>query len=75
MSDITKHDGKEEGERNDSEKSRINLLVLGNTVAVHDSLETFGKLVGPVECRWCPVRPQFVKDRWNARPRLFLYRQ
>ena len=47
MTEITKHDGEEEGECNNRVQSRINLGVLRNTIGVDNGLEGFRELVGP----------------------------
>lgn len=49
MSDITKHDSKEEREGDDSEETRVDLLVRTNTVRVDDGLESRRELVGAME--------------------------
>lgn len=72
VANISEHDCEEERERNDRKKSRVNLLVLADTVAIHDGLEGFGEFIGPVERGWSFVCPQLMKDRRNASPRLFL---
>ena len=51
MHDISKHDTKEERERNYGEYSRVDLLVIGNTIGVHNLLEHPDEVVG-FEHRW-----------------------
>lgn len=45
MSNIAKHDSEQEREGDNSKESRVDLLVRRDTVTVHDSLESFRKLV------------------------------
>lgn len=49
VTNIAKHDRKQEWERNDSIQTRVDFLIRGNTIRIDQSLETFSKLVGPVE--------------------------
>lgn len=48
MPNITEHDGEQEREGDHSEETGVDFLIGGDTVAVHDGLETFGKLIRPV---------------------------
>ena len=48
MTTVTKHDRKEEGERDDCVECRIDFLVVGYTVRVYDRLETMSE---PEECK------------------------
>lgn len=72
MSNITKHDGEQEREGDDSEQTRVDLLIRSNPIRVHYGLEAFGELVGAMECRRCLVGVQLVKDRRDTRSRLLL---
>jgi len=72
MSNITKHHGEQERERNDSKQTRVDFLVGCSTVSVHDGLEAFGKFVGAGEGRRRFVRAQLVQDRYNTGSGLFL---
>jgi len=51
MAEITKHDGKEEGERDEGVRSGVDLLVAADTIGVDDDLEGVGELVGTEERR------------------------
>lgn len=51
MPKVAKHDSEEEGERDDGEETRIDLLVSGDTVTVHDRLERLRELVRALEGR------------------------
>lgn len=62
MTNITKHDGKEERESNDGEQSGVDLLVGSDSVGVYDGLESVGELVGAVEGGGIFVRAQLVED-------------
>jgi len=46
VADITEHYTEEEGEGNYSEYSRVNFLVHGDAVSVHNLLEDKGEIVG-----------------------------
>jgi hypothetical protein len=46
---ITKHDSEQEGESNESEKTRIDLTVSSNAIGIDDTLETFCELVSAME--------------------------
>jgi hypothetical protein len=48
---ITKHDGEQERESNESEKTRIDLTVSSNAISINNTLETFSELVGAMEGR------------------------
>lgn len=49
MSDIPKHDRKEEGEGDDCKKTRVHFLIGCGAICVHDALEALGELVGADE--------------------------
>jgi hypothetical protein len=72
MSDITKHHGEQEGERNDSKQTRVDFLIGRNTISVHNGLEALGELVGASECWWRLVRAQLMQDRHDTRTRFLL---
>jgi hypothetical protein len=67
VADITKHDGKQEGERDDCKQPGVDLLVRRHTVRVDDRLEPLGKLVCPVESWGSLVRPQLRQDGRDRR--------
>ena len=46
MGDIPEHDPEEEGEGDDCEEGRVELLVVGRAVSVDDLLEPRGEFVG-----------------------------
>lgn len=68
MTNIAEHDCEEERERNDREKSRVDLLIFSDTVTVHDGLEGFSEFIRPVERGWCLVRLELVENGWNTGP-------
>jgi hypothetical protein len=51
MTSVTKHYSEQEGESDESEKTRVDLTVSSNTIRVNDTLETFRELVGAMERR------------------------
>lgn len=57
MTDVTEHDCEKEWEGNDRKQPRVDFLVLGDTIAIHDRLEGFCKLVGSHERGWGFVSP------------------
>lgn len=73
MSNVAKHDGEQERERDDGEQAGVDLLVRTDTVRVDDVLETFGELVGPVKGRGRLGRAELVQQRRNGRAGVFLY--
>jgi hypothetical protein len=72
MSNITKHDREQEREGDDREQPRVDLLVLCDTVTVHDGLVPFRELVGSVKSRRRLMRGQLMQDGRNARARTLL---
>ena len=62
VTNVAEHDGKQEGESNDSEETRIDLLIASDTIAVHNGLESFGELVGAHESWGFLVRPELVQN-------------
>lgn len=62
VAEIAKHDGEQEGERDDCKQPRVDFAIIGNTVGIHDSLEAFGKLVGAVEGGRLAVGHDLVED-------------
>jgi hypothetical protein len=65
VTDIAEHDGKQEGESDDGEQSRVDLLVRTDTVSVDNVLETFGELVRAVESRRSSRSAKLVQDGRN----------
>ena len=50
VTNITKHDSKEEGEGDDREETRVGLLVVGNTISLNNFLSRSRKTVGNKMC-------------------------
>lgn len=46
MTHVSKHDGKEEGEKDDRKGARVDFAVAGDAVGVDEALEAGGELVG-----------------------------
>jgi len=67
MAKIAKHDGEEEGERDERKHGRVDFLVASDTVGVHDDLEGLGELVGAVEGRGHFFGLENVHDRGDDR--------
>ncbi len=65
MSNVTKHDRKQERKGDDSEKARVDLLVRRDAIRVHDRLESFCELIGPLERRRRLVCAQLMQNRWH----------
>lgn len=72
MTNVTEHDSEQEWERDDSEKTRVHLLVRRDTITVHDRLEAFRELVRAVERRRRLIRAELMQDGRDVRTRLFL---
>lgn len=68
MTDVTKHDCEEEWECDDRKESRIDFLILRDTITVHDGLESLSKLVSPMERGGRLVCPKLMEDGRNIRP-------
>lgn len=45
MTNITKHHGEKERERNDGEKTRIDFTITSNTISIDNALETLSEFV------------------------------
>ena len=69
---VTKHDGKEEWERDHGEQTRVHFLIRCNAIAVHDGLEPFGELVRTYESRRLLAGTQFMQDRRHIRTGILL---
>ena len=72
VADVAEHDGEQERERDDSEQSRVDLLVRADAVRVDDRLEALGELVRAVERRRVLGRAQLVQDARHARSGVLL---
>lgn len=68
VSEVSKHDGKQEREGDDGEQSRVDLLVGGDTVRVDNGLERLGEHGRSVERRRRLVRSKLRQDRRDRRP-------
>lgn len=66
VTQITEHDGEQEGEGDAGKQSRVDFLVCSNTVRINDCLETLGEFVGPVKGRRRLVGSQFRQDGRNS---------
>ena len=64
---VAEHDGEEEGEGDDGERSRVHLLVRGHAVGIHDGLECPRVLVGEVVRRGLLVRGHGAEDGFRTR--------
>lgn len=73
MSNVAKHDGEQERERDDGEQAGVDFLVRADTVRVDNVLEAFCELVGPVESRRRLSRAELVQQRRNGCAGVFLY--
>jgi hypothetical protein len=73
MSNVAKHDGEQERERDDGEQAGVDFLVRADTVRIDDVLEAFRELVGPVESRRRLGRAELVQQRRNGCAGVFLY--
>ena len=62
MTEVTEHDGEQEREGDNCVKARIDFLILGSTIGVDDSLETFRKLVGLVVSWRRLIRLDLIDD-------------
>lgn len=69
---ITEHHGEKERERDHGEQAGVDFLVRRDTITVHDRLEAFCELVGPVEGWWRLIGAKLLQDGNNARSRLLL---
>ena len=69
---VTKHDGKEERESNDSVQARVYFTVCGNAVSIDQRLKAGSKFVGSEKCGWILVRIQLVKNWYESAVRHFL---
>lgn len=65
VTEITEHDGEQKGESNNRRQTRVDFLVLGNTVGVDDCLEGLGELVRLHEGRRSLVRSDLVDNGRN----------
>lgn len=63
MTNITKHDGKQEREGNDGEKTRVDFAIACNTIGINDILEALRELVCTMIRRWGLFGDQFCEDR------------
>jgi hypothetical protein len=72
MSNVTKHDRKEEWEGDDGEKAGVNLFVRRDAIRVHDRLESFCEFIGPLERRRSLVCAQLMQNWWDGRARFLL---
>lgn len=68
MTNVTEHDSEEEGERNNRKQSRVDLLIFGDTITIHNGLEGFSELVRSHERGWSLVRPEFMENRGDTSP-------
>jgi hypothetical protein len=66
VTQVTKHDGKQEGESDTREQSRVDFLVCRDTVRIDDGLEPFSKLVGPVKSGWGLMSSLLRQDGRNG---------
>lgn len=62
MTDITKHDGKQEREGDDGEKTRVDFTITCNAISINNILESFSELVGTMIRWWCLFGDQFCED-------------
>ena len=67
MADITEHDSKEEGKRDNDRDGRVDLLVRGRSIGVDDGLESIGKLVRADVGRRRLVSSNLVDNRRNRK--------
>ena len=72
MTDVAEHHGEQEGERDDCVQTRVDLLVGGDSVRIHDGLETFRELVRADEGGGRAVRAQLMQDGRDVGARLLL---
>lgn len=72
MSDVSEHDGEEEGEGDDGEESRVDLLVRGDSVRVDNGLESSRELVRAVERGRVLGAAKLVEDGGDASTRVLL---
>lgn len=72
VANISEHDREQEREGDDGKETRVDLLVRSDTVAVHDSLETFGELVRPLECGRSLASAKFMQNGRDTRAGLLL---
>lgn len=75
VTEITKHDGEQERERGDGEKTGVDLLVRRHSVRVDDGLESFGEGRGSVERGWLLVGSKLIQDGRDGRVGGFLNRE
>jgi hypothetical protein len=74
MSNVTEHDSKQEGERDDCKQPRVDLLIRCDPVCVHDRLERPGELVGAM-VRRRGFRSRDLLQNWGyCCPSCFLQR-
>ena len=72
VADVPEHDCEQEWEGNDSEETRVDFLVRCDTITIHYSLETLGKLIRALE-RWGSLAgANFVENGRNTRAGLLL---
>jgi hypothetical protein len=72
VSDVSEHDGEEEGEGDDGEESRVDLLVRGDSVRVDNGLESSRELVRAVERGRVLGAAKLVEDGGDASTRVLL---
>jgi hypothetical protein len=63
MSNVAKHDCKQEREGDNGKKAGVDLLVRCNAIRVHDSLKAFREFIRPLERRRRLVCAQLMQDR------------
>lgn len=69
MTNITKHDGKQERERDNGEQTRVDLAVTRNTIGIDDVLEALGEFVGAVVSGGCFLGRELGEDGGQVRTR------
>lgn|ERR1700722_744963 len=62
VANVAEHDCKQEGESDDSKKTRVDFLVFCCSVAIHDCLEAFSEFIGAVISWRSPVGTNFMED-------------
>jgi hypothetical protein len=72
VTQITKHDGEQEGEGDHGKEPRIDFLICCDSIGIDDGLVSFRELVCAME-RWRFLAcPNFLKNRGNAGARSLL---